>query len=198
MNNRGYTLVELLATIVILGLVMGIATYGVIGVINISKERSEKIFVDNLEAVINTYINEKRLNGDWITNNTGKVFDKCRRIKEEDGSCYSEEDKSEVELYEVKDSSGNDIKLNVLEDEKYIQGGKIINSRNNKVCLEGLSSEEIPKILLYKDSDTVYYYYIDLSGCIVGEENAIISNIPKNMCSVLGWNYNNNKVCVKR
>ena len=41
MNNKGFTLVELLATIVILGVVMGIATYGVLSAINNSKLKSE-------------------------------------------------------------------------------------------------------------------------------------------------------------
>lgn len=195
MNNKGYTLVELLATVVILGIIMGIATYGVIGVINNSKEKSEKVFVENLENVIKSYINEARFTNNWETSDLGKTFFKCRRVNETDESCYSEDDKREVSLYKIT----NSVKLGDLQAEKYIKGGKIINPKNKEECLKNSKN---PEILLYKDSDSVYYYYVDLRGdntsCSVDDGNAIISNMTKSVCDILGWDYNSDKVCVKR
>ena len=59
MNNKGFTLIELLATIVILSLVMGISASGIMGVINQSKARGEKLFVSKLSKSIDDYINLK-------------------------------------------------------------------------------------------------------------------------------------------
>ena len=56
MGRKGFTLVELIATIVISSLVIGFATYGVIGIINNSKNKSEEIFVDKLEVAIEEFI----------------------------------------------------------------------------------------------------------------------------------------------
>ena len=56
LNSKGFTLVELLATIVILAIISGIATYGVIGAINKSKAKSEQIFVDKLSNLIDDYL----------------------------------------------------------------------------------------------------------------------------------------------
>ena len=193
MNNKGYTLVELIATVVILSIVMGIVANGVIGIINRSKEKSEKIFVDKLENVIQTYINNNRL--DWQIDNSfaTKEFNKCRRIKD-DGDCYSDIETTQVDLYKIKDS----FSLSSLEDDRYIKGAKIINPKNKKNCL---SDDKNALVDLYKDSDSVYYYYVDLENlaCEITKDYAIVSNIPRNMCISLDWNYDNDKeMCVKK
>ena len=43
-NNLGFTLVELIATIVILALVMGISTYSISAIINNAKEKNYELF----------------------------------------------------------------------------------------------------------------------------------------------------------
>ena len=48
LNNKGFTLVEVLAVVVILGVIGGIATSSVISSINSSKEASYKIMVNNI------------------------------------------------------------------------------------------------------------------------------------------------------
>lgn len=77
MNNKGFTLVELLATIVILGLVMGIASYGVISAINTSKDKSEAAFVKRLCGVIDSYLAE---NGDNLNGDIRKVLSDGREV----------------------------------------------------------------------------------------------------------------------
>ena len=188
MNNKGFTLVEMLAVVVLLGLVSGISFYGVVGVINNSKKKSEELFVDKLEKTLQSYINDNRFRGLEISGDAGS-FEKCRRVND-DGTCYDDEGI-------VVDFFGpTTINLSVLEDEKYINNGKIINPKNKLECLNGKD----PEVILYKDSDSVYYYYIDLRGeltsCDVSQENAIVTNISKNMCDSLGWNYSE-EVCIK-
>ena len=56
MNNKGFTLVELLAVIVIIAVLGSIATYGVINAIKVSKDKAEDAFLNELGKTIETYI----------------------------------------------------------------------------------------------------------------------------------------------
>ena len=56
MNKKGFTLIELLATIVLLTVIGGIAITGVISIINTSKLKSEKVFVDKISNLIDDYL----------------------------------------------------------------------------------------------------------------------------------------------
>lgn len=55
---KGFTLVELLATIVLLSLVVGITIYIVIGNINSSKEKGYKATIKNIEQISENYMQE--------------------------------------------------------------------------------------------------------------------------------------------
>lgn len=198
MDNKGFTLVEMLATVVILGIVMGIATYGVISAIDKSKEKSEKLFVSKLEDVIQSYIGDNRMN--WRTGTIIGNFIKCRRFNDDDSSCISDDDSRTANFYGINGDGLNNssFSLNVLANERYIQGGVIKNPRNKLDCLSGGKN---PIVTLYKDDDSVYYYYVDLRGdktsCEIDDNVGIISNIPKNMCSKLSGYTWDRDVCVK-
>lgn len=56
MNKKGFTLVELLAVLVILGIVIGIAVPSMGGVMNKSKQKSEDAFVETLKDAMDIYI----------------------------------------------------------------------------------------------------------------------------------------------
>ena len=56
MNRKGFTLVEMLAVVVILSVVMGIASYGVLHVIDSSKKKTEEVFIDRFSGLIEDYI----------------------------------------------------------------------------------------------------------------------------------------------
>ena len=56
MNRKGFTLVEVLAVIVILSVVMGIASYGALHVIESSGKKSEEAFVSKFVDAVETYM----------------------------------------------------------------------------------------------------------------------------------------------
>lgn len=185
MNRKGFTLIELLATIVILAVIGGIATYGVIGFINTSKLKSEKIFVDKLSNLIDDYLD---LYPPTINTGTSYYFDKCI-----DDSCN---DNYSATATKMLKSDGNPITINDLinpEDDPEVEGivtyKDLVNPKNKSECFDNSTN---PEIVVYKDNDYVYHYYVDLSStntkCDITYENALINNMPKNLTKVLNNN----------
>ena len=66
MNNGGFTLVELLATIVLLALVIGIASYSINAIIKNSQEKNYQLLINNIYDATEVYYQECK-----YTNNTG-------------------------------------------------------------------------------------------------------------------------------
>lgn len=66
LNNKGFTLVELLATIAILALVMGIATFSITVILNKSKEKNYQLLITSIKDAAETYYQECK-----YSNNTG-------------------------------------------------------------------------------------------------------------------------------
>ena len=146
MGRKGFTLVELIATIVISSLVIGFATYGVIGIINNSKNKSEEIFVDKLEVAIEEFIElESRSFNKY---NTLEVpIKKCVN-----SSCSGEFREVEVSEYYYNDKKNNVVRnlyLNDLVDENLFDDNRLINPVNKLDCLNNVN----PIIRVFKDSD---------------------------------------------
>ena len=169
MNKKGFTLVEMVAVVAIIGIIFGIASYGVIGVINSSKKKSEEVFVDGISTYIDEYIS---LYGSSLVkkNNTKYEFIKSN------GTDYS------VSAYEY---SG--ISMQTLIDKGFVNDGKFVNPVNKLDCLAGLDIDDIPVIRIFKDSDYVYYYYVDMSNtvCEISSDNSVINTLPENLEIVL-------------
>ena len=66
MNKRGFSLIELLATLVILGTVMGIATYSIISILNNSKEKNYNLLLDNIRGGAEVYYQECKYSKETI------------------------------------------------------------------------------------------------------------------------------------
>lgn len=170
MNNKGFTLVEMLAVVVVLAIVMGIATNSVISYIDTSKKKSEKIFVDKIDNAIEGYID---LNKGNIVSSTESLlienvtFQKCRGNSE--GCKYSFV--NEVGTFEFK---------KVLEA-GFLDSSSLINPKNKKKC----NFNNNNKVRVFRDSEFVYYYYFDTSSLECDIENNVITNIPSNLCSKL-------------
>ena len=62
MNNKGFTLVELIATILLLALVMSIGTYSVVTLIRDSKEKNYEMLISNVKDAVETYRIECKYN----------------------------------------------------------------------------------------------------------------------------------------
>ena len=58
MNNKGFTLVELLGTIVILAIIAGISSYSIITVVNNAKEKNYELLVNNIAKASEAYYQE--------------------------------------------------------------------------------------------------------------------------------------------
>lgn len=174
MNNKGFTLVEMLAVVVILALVGGIATTGVINTINTSKTKSEKIFVDKLSNLIDDYLDLYR-----PTQEVGTTYkiNKCAN-----STCSK---KTEVNIIKVT-KSGN-IHLRDLIDKKIISEADFINPKTKEKCLN--EGDNGPEIKVYRDEEYVYYYYVDLRGnntsCNISAENGVINTFPDDISEEL-------------
>ena len=74
MNNRGFTLVELIAVVVIIGLVGGLAVPGILNSLDMGKKTSDRVLYSNIRtAMINMY-EEVNYAGDnvYFYDNDGK------------------------------------------------------------------------------------------------------------------------------
>lgn len=182
MNNKGFTLIELLGVLVLLSVILGVATFSVFSVIESSKTKSEKLFVEKLSDSIDDYLD---LNGSSLDNGLEEyVFSKCM-----DKNCQN---KYEVFAYSLQNCVGDDdckVRLSDLVEEGLVKEEDVINPRNSKQCLD-IEKGIDPEIVIFKDSDYVYYYYVDLSGdntlCDISLENGFINTLPDSLKEEVG------------
>ena len=67
LNNKGFTLIELIATVVILSIVMGIGAYSITGIIKKNKENDYKLLINEIKGALESYYQECRfVNNDCI------------------------------------------------------------------------------------------------------------------------------------
>ena len=71
LNRKGFTLVELLAVIAVLGIIIGIATMNVISIINKSKNETRKEMIGNLKEAAISYAVDHNY---YITKNSTDCF----------------------------------------------------------------------------------------------------------------------------
>lgn len=178
MDNKGFTLIELLATVVVLGLVMGITAHSVLGVIEKSKDKSEKIFVDKLENSIDAYISEARTKNDLESNDSSSSYSYTKCKLDDKDKCSNEKYTDEVTVVKMESFKLSEIK-------NLIQNKDIINPKNKTECK--LNNVDV---YLYRDSDMVYYYYADLSrlNCGINKKYQIITNMPPALKEATGNN----------
>lgn len=160
MNRKGFTLIELIAVIVILGIILVVSAPSISNVYKESKLKSEEIFVERLSQSIDSYI---KLNSDEIAFTSDGAAN-----KEEDGSTY------QVNIWKAAITVQNVIDDKLISEEDYVNPG-------NKETKCTVNAE----IEVYKDSDYVYCHKIkkDSLGCLTDEyKNSITGEYVIDTC----------------
>lgn len=84
MNNKGFTLVELLVTLVLLGIIATISITGVVSVMNNSKNSEYKVLLKNIDTGAKMFYEDceygslrgkKLSNGDFVCNKNGNKYE---------------------------------------------------------------------------------------------------------------------------
>ena len=179
MNNKGFTLMEILAAIVILGIVIGIGISGGGSAIENTKKKSEEIFVGKFKDAIIEYL---ELYGSTIdVMSGGSRVEGYKKCKISNCDYNNEATYDVVTVVELKN-----LKVNDLFDKKILTKSSVVNPRNKKECFNGKN----PNIRVFRDNDYVYYFYVNLSGsntnCEISDENAIISTLPDELADRVG------------
>lgn len=153
MNNKGFTLVELLATIVILGLVTSFVFVTVTDYYSASKDKSEEVFYKQIESYMEDYIaldgskEKKYENYGTVRKHYCEVFE---------GDTCKKEVYEEVTLEVCKKGIDNPEKYFKIEKvAEEIVDGKLINPKTGEQCTDTNTN-----ITVYRDSDFVYCYII--------------------------------------
>lgn len=167
MNKKGFTLVELLATIVILGILFGITLVLVNGGFGNAKAKSEDVFVKTISESLDVYIDTD-----------------ARKLKfSSTPLCYIDKTHGKSYVYEAVDSG---LTFNNVINSSYspITLAELHNPANkNKDHYECSASGQL---LIYRDDDYVYYYKIskDSFDCLNQDKGGYITNLPE--CKTLG------------
>ena len=158
MDRRGFTLVELLATLVILGIIMGIVVITVLGGFDNTKEKTEEAFISTLEDALDIYLDSD-----------------AKNLSYSDLVCtINKTHKLGVKIYKTTSSVTF---LDVINSEYHpITQSDLVNPANKeKKCKD---ASEI-NINIYIDEDYVYYYSVNKKdfGCLMTDE--LITNLPE-------------------
>lgn len=154
MNRKGFSLIELVATIVILGIVASITIFAVSRTFTETKNKTEDVFIKTLEDAINIYANSS--DAKTLTFNT----EVCTIQKR---------------FGESKISKSNNITLRDVINSEYtpLTTSEIVNPANEEVnCNIGAT------VSIFRDEEYVYYYRVAKSdlGCL--KTTGYITNLP--------------------
>lgn len=129
LNNKGFTLVELIATIVILALVVGISSYSITSIISNSKEKDYELLVKEIKNAVELYYQECKFTDNSVTDScptvdgTGYYTIHLRRLVEF-GYLKGNGKKSDDEYTLVNPNDGESIVECII---KYkLEDGKIV------------------------------------------------------------------------
>ena len=220
LNRKGYTLIELLAVILIIGLVLGFSTYGIINAINSSKEKAATLSENSIKEAAETYATEKNDDSSYwldITDKENKYFcitieelmnkgllDKKANIKSKDFDIHS------YVLVKKNKVTMVNSKAEILTKDK-------VNSNDYKACMGNIVNEEItdyPKLdngtsytdeihVQFTDAKTNPSSTMSDKVCMYGDSSANIKEtgvIEGNTCKLQGLKQNEKyylRVCMK-
>lgn len=154
LNKKGFTLIELIAVIVILSIILVFVVPNLLDTYKRSKLKTEKAFVDQLskgiESYITLYSNEmsfSKVDGKFVKEITDNRSDK---------PSY------DVDVYKADITVKDIIDKNIIESSEYINPGN--RGDNTKKC-----KPETDTITVYRDSDFVYCFKMPPMDCLTDD-----------------------------
>jgi len=144
LNKKGFTLIEVLATIIILGIIVVIIFPYIYKYLGNAEKNNQKVFKNRLIESIDSYITSNTN----ILSFSKDVYKTIEKVK-------GEGTKTQAKVYK----SNNEITLQNIVDENIISA-PIKNPKNKKEC--ALDT----KIQIFRDSDYVYCYKIENIDCL--------------------------------
>ena len=143
-NKKGFTLVELVVTIAIIIVVLGISVYGITKIISNSKEKSIEVTLNNIKASAVDYVNENINGVNWV--NSGETSE---NVEDTEFTCVS--------ILAL---------VNYGYYSKTILDNKNINSNGYIKINRGITSKAIINEEISEDSDIKCApYYIQVPNC---------------------------------
>lgn len=145
MNRKGFTLIEVLAVIVIMGILLVMVVPNVLSVYRDSRLKSEEIFLGRLSQTIDSYVKLK-----------------SNEIEFKD-SISATKDSNTVTVYHGEISIQDILNSNLLTTSNFINAGN-----KNATC----NTDAV--ISVYRDTDYVYCYKIKSSelGCLINDNDS--------------------------
>ena len=220
LNRKGYTLIELLAAILIIGLILGFSTYGIINAFNTSKNKSLTISINSIKEAAETYATEKNDDSSYWLDITDKdITDKDTTYKENKYFCITIEELMNKGLLDKKaniESKDFDIhsyvlvkknKVTMVNSKAEILTKDKVNSNDYRVCMRNIVNEEVknyPKLdngnsytdeihIPFTDAETNQSSAMSDKVCMYGDSSANIKEtgvIEGNTCKLQGLKQN--------
>ena len=162
MNKKGFTMIELLAVIILLACVLTIGYFSINGINKKAKDKSEEVFINTIKDAIDIYMDSDIMDED--AKNLSYDENCCtfhKRINNEDTILYKR---------------SYALSMNTIIDSSYhpITAEDMVNPANGKKC-----NLEAAVLTVYRDSDYVYYYKLDPTKLDCLNDTSIITNLPK-------------------
>lgn len=162
-NRKGFTLIELIAVIVILSIILIVVVPNLIETYKQSKLKSEGMFVKQLTKSIESYVS---LNGSNLEYTDFGEAKKSLIVEDTDKSYTVKISKSTIKIQDIIDS-------NIIEENEYRNPGN-----KDKKC------DKEAEIEVYRDSDYVYCFKIkkDSFDCLTDEYKQSIGEDAIDTC----------------
>lgn len=153
MNKKGFTLVELLTTLVILGIVVSLTIVGMNISLNNTKKKTEEVFIGTIKDALKMYLDSDARTLEYNSSSTSVcTIDKALK------------DNVKIQKY-VGNTTDNSKTIKDIINSKYspLLESDLVNpnNENDKCKLNAL-------VNIYRDDDYVYYYKMNKNklGCL--------------------------------